>query len=183
MSRISSSIIVDHQDLRQYYQEYQAASGEVRFQLAQRLSWKLAMHTIAEEIVLYPAVERELGAEVAAADRAEHDEVKAALAKIEASTDPAAADELIQSLFTKLSAHFTDEETNQLPALEEKLSDEENLALYTKFERSRDTFSKLITLPADKRPFNSTVALFSTPLDKLPGILLAAVNSMPQSQK
>lgn len=69
-------IIHDHSELSDYYQKIKNAQDEetkVRWQ--NQFTWELARHSIAEELVVYPAMEKHLGdkgKEMAEKDRKEH---------------------------------------------------------------------------------------------------------------
>lgn len=78
-SAISSAIKQDHREIESYYQNILNAKNDdeaTRWQ--NQFVWELARHSIAEELVVYPALERLLGSkghDFAEKDRAEHQEV------------------------------------------------------------------------------------------------------------
>lgn len=60
-----------------YYGEYTRASGnkDAQERWARQLTWEIARHAVGEEIVVYPLMEKHLGAkglELADQDRADH---------------------------------------------------------------------------------------------------------------
>ncbi len=64
-----------------YMQKYLAAEGNIGEQQrwANEFRWELARHSAGEELVVYPAFEKKLGAEgkrMADEDRAQHQEVQ-----------------------------------------------------------------------------------------------------------
>jgi len=74
-SRVSDRIKHDHRELETYYNKIKTATSEdekVRWQ--NQFVWELARHSIAEEIVVYPAMEKYLpdGVKMAEKDRSEH---------------------------------------------------------------------------------------------------------------
>jgi hemerythrin superfamily protein len=79
MSTISDAIKKDHQEINEYAKNIRAAADEdakVRWQ--NQFTWELARHSIGEELVVYPAFVKHLGArgqEIADKDRAEHQPV------------------------------------------------------------------------------------------------------------
>jgi hypothetical protein len=79
MSTISDAIKKDHQEINEYAKNIRAAADEdakVRWQ--NQFTWELARHSIGEELVVYPAFAKHLGAkgqEIADKDRAEHQPV------------------------------------------------------------------------------------------------------------
>ena len=61
----------------EYYDNYLATKGDVDAQSrwVRQLTWEVARHAVGEEIVVYPLMEKHLGAEgreLADHDRAEH---------------------------------------------------------------------------------------------------------------
>lgn len=84
MSTISRAVIEDHRELEQFYNEVVSNGGNADHQqrYGNQFVWELARHSVGEELVLYPAMERHLGAkgkEMADHDRKEHHEVGASL--------------------------------------------------------------------------------------------------------
>lgn len=82
MSAISDAIIKDHRELEQYYNEV-INSDDVDHQTryGNQFTWELARHSVAEELLVYPAMERYMGSEGhehAEKDRQEHHRVSAA---------------------------------------------------------------------------------------------------------
>jgi hemerythrin superfamily protein len=76
MSAISAAIKKDHRELEEYYNNIIKARDEddaTRWQ--NQFTWELARHSIAEELVVYPALEKylgEKGKKLADKDREEH---------------------------------------------------------------------------------------------------------------
>jgi hemerythrin superfamily protein len=79
ISSISEAITSDHRDIRKAYDEV-VNSNDVDHQTryGNQFTWELARHSIAEELIVYPAFEKYLGHEgksMADKDRAEHHKV------------------------------------------------------------------------------------------------------------
>jgi len=75
MARISDAIKQDHQALQEAHDNIIAAKDpEERIRWRNLFAWELARHTIAEELLVYPAFEKHLsdGKDLAAKDREEH---------------------------------------------------------------------------------------------------------------
>ena len=75
---VSCVVMHDHRELEDYYQQIINASDDdtkVRYQ--NLFTWELACHAIAEELAVYPAMEKHLpnGKEMADKDRSEHNQV------------------------------------------------------------------------------------------------------------
>jgi len=79
MPTISDAIIQDHRDIIEYAHHICNAIDDNWKTLWQRqFTWELALHSIAEELVVYPAFVKHLGSkgqELADKDRAEHEPV------------------------------------------------------------------------------------------------------------
>jgi hemerythrin superfamily protein len=81
MSSISDVIKKDHAELKEYADNIRNAKDDdtkVRWQ--NQFTWELARHSIGEELVVYPALEKHLGGQgqqMADKDRAEHQTVSA----------------------------------------------------------------------------------------------------------
>ena len=79
MTTISDVIKHDHQELDEYYNNILSAKDDdekVRWQ--NQFTWELTRHSIGEELVVYPAMEKHLtnGKELADKDRSEHRTVR-----------------------------------------------------------------------------------------------------------
>lgn len=78
--KVSEAITHDHRELEEYYNNILNATdhdGKTRWQ--NQFCWELARHSIAEELVVYPAMERnlgEMGTEKAEKDRGQHRTVR-----------------------------------------------------------------------------------------------------------
>ena len=75
MGAVSDAIQHDHRELEEYYDQIKNANdadNKVRWQ--NQFTWELTRHSIAEELVVYPAMEKCLpnGKEMADKDRREH---------------------------------------------------------------------------------------------------------------
>lgn len=80
MSTISSAIIKDHRELKQYYEEVVNNPNKHDHQqrYGNQFTWELARHSVGEELVVYPALEKYLGdrgKQMADHDRQEHHKV------------------------------------------------------------------------------------------------------------
>lgn len=77
-ARVSDRIKHDHDELREYYNNIKKAkSDDDKIKWQNQFVWELARHSIAEEIVVYPAMEKHVpnGVKLAEKDRSEHQEV------------------------------------------------------------------------------------------------------------
>lgn len=80
MSTISAAITKDHRELEQYYNEVinNSSNHDHAQRYGNQFIWELARHSVGEELVVYPAFEKEMGKEghaMAEHDRKEHHKV------------------------------------------------------------------------------------------------------------
>ncbi|KAK4208560.1 hypothetical protein QBC37DRAFT_431773 [Rhypophila decipiens] len=170
--KISDRIKHDHKELEDCYNAIITSKDpaqQVRFQ--NLFVWELARHSIAEEIVVYPAFEKYIpdGKLMADKDRAEHLEVKELLYDFQNMTpeDPAFITTL-QSLWSSLSKHIKEEERQDLPALEKHIDSDVSMSMANSFQKTKH-FVPTRSHPSapDKPPYETAVGLLTTPMDKL----------------
>jgi hemerythrin superfamily protein len=74
--KVSDVIKNDHRELENYYNKIMdSKDADTRTRYQNQFTWELARHSIAEELVVYPAMEKyilEDGKELAEKDRKEH---------------------------------------------------------------------------------------------------------------
>ena len=79
MTTISDAIIHDHEELKDYYNKIKNASdSDTKTRWRNQFVWELARHSIGEELVVYPAMEKYIkpdGKQMADKDREEHQTV------------------------------------------------------------------------------------------------------------
>lgn len=172
MTKVSEHIIRDHRELEADKDRiFNASSDDEQIRWRNQFTWELARHSIAEELVVYPAMEKHVpnGREMADKDRAEHLRVKELLYKFQ-SMKPKQPDFLptLQELWAVLSEHIKEEEEYDLVKLEQNLTAEQSASLTTSFERTK-LFVPTRSHPSapDKPPFETVAGLLSAPLDHL----------------
>lgn len=73
---IADALVKDHSELRNYYNEViNSNDHDHQERFGNQFTWELARHSVAEELIVYPAFEKYLGAkgkEMAEKDRKEH---------------------------------------------------------------------------------------------------------------
>jgi hemerythrin superfamily protein len=76
MTKVSDAIIDDHKELKKCYENIKSASDEdTKTRWRNQFVWELARHSIGEELVVYPAMEKYIkpgGEDMAEKDRQEH---------------------------------------------------------------------------------------------------------------
>ncbi|KAF9088776.1 hypothetical protein BGX27_002628 [Mortierella sp. AM989] len=172
MTRVSEALKTDHRELEDAYNKILSATSEdekTRWQ--NQFIWELARHSIGEELVVYPAMEKYLnnGKEMADKDRKDHAKVKEQLYKFQnlKATD-ADFEPTIKALMSDLSQHIKEEEEHDLVALENALKEDDSEDLYKSFNRSK-MFAPTRSHPSapDKPPFETAAGLLAAPIDHL----------------
>ena len=76
MSSISDAITKDHREIEECYNNIlNATDADTQTKWQNQFTWELARHSVGEELVVYPALEKHLGQkgkELAEKDRNEH---------------------------------------------------------------------------------------------------------------
>ncbi|PMD22457.1 hypothetical protein NA56DRAFT_570169 [Hyaloscypha hepaticicola] len=173
MSTISEAIKKDHQEIKEYANNIRAATDDdTKTRWQNQFTWELARHSIGEELVVYPAFAKHLGAkgqEMADKDRAEHQSVKEALKKFQ-NLSPSSPEFLptLEALMNDLNSHISGEESSDLPALEGALQTSDSEAMAKSFGRTKAFVpSRSHPMAPDKPPFETVVGLMTAPIDHL----------------
>ncbi|KAL6872230.1 hypothetical protein HDV57DRAFT_520362 [Trichoderma longibrachiatum] len=171
-TRISDAIVKDHRELEDYYNRItQSRDLDEQTRYQNQFVWELARHSISEELVVYPVLEKSIinGQQIAQKDREEHQKVKEKLYIFQklSANDPEFIPTL-KSLYADLKQHIREEEEEDLPKLEQAVSGDESRQLSKSFQRTK-MFVPTHSHPSapDKPPFETVVGLLSAPLDKL----------------
>ncbi|KAH8919893.1 hypothetical protein BT69DRAFT_1223552 [Atractiella rhizophila] len=170
---LTSGIKEDHAEMYEYYDNYVTAdSTDHKTRWANQLCWEVARHAVGEEIVVYPLMEKHLGAEgkkFAAEDRADHQKVKERIYKLERmKVGTAEYDNLLLEIMEHLQEHNNSEELNDLPSLEEKLGQEASQSAAASFRRTKK-FAPTHAHPSapNKPPLETLAGFMALPIDKL----------------
>ncbi|KAJ5982192.1 hypothetical protein N7451_012292 [Penicillium sp. IBT 35674x] len=170
--RITDVVKQDHRDIESYYDRIIGSSEETeQTKYQNQFTWELARHSIGEELVIYPAFEEFVsgGVEIANKDRQEHQKVKVQLKAFQ-SMKPSNPQFIptIKALMVELSQHITNEETNDLPKLEEALSRDESKNYAESFGRTKMFVpSRSHPTTPNKPPYETVVGLLAAPIDRL----------------
>ncbi|KAI0428289.1 hypothetical protein F5Y09DRAFT_313484 [Xylaria sp. FL1042] len=174
--KVSEAIKEDHKQLKDYYSRaVNSKDPDEQERYGNAFIWELARHSIAEELVVYPAFERDIqdGRAIADNDRAQHQDLKEQLYEFQKlkPKDPSYVPTL-ESLFKDLQRHIKEEEEDHLVKLEKKLSLSESKELSQSFERTK-MFTPTRSHPSapNKPPFETVVGLMTAPIDKLRDLL------------
>jgi len=175
MSTISDAIIKDHRELEQYYNEVINSNDHDHQQrYGNQFTWELARHSVGEELVVYPAFEKLMGAEgksMAEHDRAEHHKVKELLKQFQnmKSKNPDYVAKL-KEIWGPLSEHIKEEEQKDLPALESALksSSGESEKMAKSFGRTKAFVpSRSHPSAGEHPPFETVMGLLTAPIDHI----------------
>jgi len=178
MSTISDAITSDHRDLEQYYNEVVNSSDhDHQERFGNQFTWELARHSVGEELIVYPAFEKYLGAkgkEMADSDRKEHHRVKELLKEFQ-NMKPKDANYVpkLKELWSVLSQHIKEEESHDIPALESALQAQagESESMATKFGRTKAFVpSRSHPSAGENPPFESVMGLLTAPIDHIADI-------------
>ncbi|KAI0812926.1 hypothetical protein GGR55DRAFT_687837 [Xylaria sp. FL0064] len=178
MFTISSAIIKDHHELEQYYNEVINSNDHDHQQrFGNQFTWELARHSVGEELVVYPAFEKYMGAkgkEMAESDRKEHHQVKLMLKEFQnMSSDQAEYVPKLKGLWSALSHHIKDEESHNLSALESALQSDktQSESLATSFGRTKAFVpSRSHPSAGEHPPFETAMGLLTAPIDHIADI-------------
>jgi len=171
---LTEAIKEDHQEMYEYHDEYNKAKGNTDAQArwARQLTWEIARHAVAEEIVVYPLMESLLGPQgvkLANNDRTDHQFVKEKLSLLESLT-PGASDyhNTITQIMEHLHRHNDSEEIEDLPLLEPKLGAERSKKVAHEFSRTKQ-FVPTRAHPSapNKPPYETLAGFMALPIDKL----------------
>jgi hypothetical protein len=108
----------DHREVEEMFKELESLRGASseeqkarRKELADQVTIELVRHSVAEEVLVYPPVEKKVSAEEVEHARKEHAEAEETLARLEKldADDPAFDDELA-TLMAEIRHHIEDEE-------------------------------------------------------------------------
>ena len=175
MTTISDAIKKDHREMKQYYNEViNSSDHDHQDRYGNQFTWELARHSVAEELLVYPALESHLGEEghkIAEEDRKAHHLVKNLLKEFQnlKASQPEYVPKL-KELWHVLSAHIQDEEKDDLPKLESALAKTEGASesMAKKFDLTKKFVPSRSHPSAGENPlFESAMGLLAAPLDHI----------------
>jgi len=181
MSTVTDALTKDHRELESYYNEVVNSTDKDHQQrYGNQFTWELARHSVAEELIIYPAFEKYLGAKgkgMADKDRAEHHEVKEFLKEFQ-NMSPKDKEYIpkLKRLFQSLEQHIKEEEHDDIPALEKVLAEDHNYtgvseSLAKNFGRTKMLVpSRSHPSAGENPPFESVMGLLTAPIDHIADI-------------
>ncbi|KAJ7481839.1 hypothetical protein FB451DRAFT_1556028 [Mycena latifolia] len=172
--RLTDAIKEDHEEMYEYHSNYKKSAGDLDAQArwAHQLAWEIARHAVGEEIVVYPLMEKHLGAQglkLADHDREEHQHVKEMLYKLESLTPGTSEyDTIIERMMASLHNHNDDEEIKDLPLLEPHLGEDGSKHAASQFSLTKKFVPTRAHPDApNKPPFETLAGFLVAPIDKL----------------
>ncbi|KAJ4308704.1 hypothetical protein N0V94_009239 [Neodidymelliopsis sp. IMI 364377] len=128
---LSEAITTDHRELEKYYKEIiNSKDIDHQTRYGNQFTWELARHSVAEELIVYPAMEKYMGEEGKAhaeKDRKHHHTLKELLKTFQnMSAQDSGYVPQLKKLYVELEHHIKEEEKDDLPALETALNSDEN---------------------------------------------------------
>lgn len=180
MSTISDVIIKDHRELESYYNEViNSDDVDHKTRFGNQFTWELARHSVAEELLIYPAMEKYIGGkeghEHAEKDRQQHHQVKELLKEFQnmKATDSGYVPKL-KELWAILGQHIKEEEQDDLPALESALAKADkgtSESLAKNFGRTKMFVPSRSHPSAGENPlFEGPMGMLAAPLDHIADI-------------
>ncbi|KAI3636118.1 hypothetical protein MIR68_005999 [Amoeboaphelidium protococcarum] len=171
-SSVDTLIKQDHDKLRSLYQDIKNETNVVEKQkFTNEFIKTLSVHSVAEEMIVYPAFEARLvkGRDTADHSREEHGEIKHELYKLDQMTaDQKGFDQQLDRVFEILDKHSKEEEEELLPALARTMYESELTDIGEQFQATK---TKVPTHPhpwaPDRPPFETIAGMLQAPLDKL----------------
>jgi hemerythrin-like domain-containing protein len=123
----------DHREVEQMFAELESLRGAStdetiarRKDLAEQVTIELVRHSVAEEVLVYPKVEKQVSAEEAEHAREEHAEAEETLHRLEKldADDPGFDDELA-TLMAEIRHHIEDEESEMFVHMRQAIGADE----------------------------------------------------------
>jgi iron-sulfur cluster repair protein YtfE (RIC family) len=123
----------DHREVEQIFQELESLRGaatdeekERRKTLTDQVTRELVRHSVAEEVLVYPLVEKKVNAEEAEHARKEHAEAEETLHRLEKlDADDPGFDEELSTLMREIRHHIEDEEGETFTQMRQAIDAEE----------------------------------------------------------
>ena len=123
----------DHREVEQMFAELESLRGAStdeaksrRKDVADQVTIELVRHSVAEEVIVYPKVEKKVSAEEVEHARKEHAEAEETLARLEKlDPDDAAFDDELATLMGEIRHHIEDEEGQMFAHMREVMDEDE----------------------------------------------------------
>lgn len=134
MSKATELIEEEHRTIERLFDRFKKEPTQG---MAMELCQLLQRHTEMEEAILYPELEQ-VDSELFEDAQDEHEEADELIEAIRTSADPDHIAELVSELEDKVSHHVNDEETEDLPRMEEVCGESRMDELGAQMQRWKD---------------------------------------------
>ena len=123
----------DHREVEQMFAELESLRGASteearsrRKDVAEQVTIELVRHSVAEEVIVYPQVEKKVSAEEVEHARKEHAEAEETLHRLEKlDPDDPAFDDEVATLIDEIRHHIEDEEGQMFAHMREVMDEDE----------------------------------------------------------
>ncbi|KKK20215.1 hypothetical protein ARAM_001737 [Aspergillus rambellii] len=170
--RIAESVKQDHREIEAcYIRMVNTSDKDEQTRFKNLFTWELARNLVAEEIVVYPALEKHVqgGTTLANKNREQHQKIKEQLKTFQ-SLGPSDQGFIptLDTLMQDLRQHMREEEINDLGILEEAMSSHDSQNLSKWFNRAKIFLpSRAHPSAPSKPPFETAVGLLTAPVDQV----------------
>lgn len=170
---VIEAIKADHREIEECYDNIiNAQDDDTRERWQNKFVWEVARHSLAEELVVYPAIEKHLGPsgkEIADKDRAEHQVVKNGLAKFQnMKVNHPDLIPTLKGIMDELAQHIKEEEEHDMVKLEQALSTDDSISMAKSFSRTKAFVpSRSHPHAPNKPPFETAIGLMTAPIDHI----------------
>lgn len=164
----------DHKEMDVCMTQFQTlykVSPDEAFKWYNQLGWLLARHSVAEEIIFYPELQKmdvSTAKDLVKESLSDHEEVKTKVQLIEAQKNMDEKYKLICDLFTFLKKHHLKEEVKDIPLFVDKIPYETRIALGKRFLLNKSIAPTHLhgILPVTGGIWESFVSALLAPIDK-----------------
>ncbi|KNE64420.1 hypothetical protein AMAG_09442 [Allomyces macrogynus ATCC 38327] len=168
---IDDLIRADHASVKDLWSRFQAAGADVpeRRRVANELIREVAVHSVAEELVVYPEIRALVGDTVVDKLIADQLAVKRAAYELDKMdvTDPEFAPRL-QRIMADLETHMAEEESDELPMLRDRLARDRLVEIGKQFDGIKAMVPTRPHPDAPTQPgLEALVGMMTAPLDKM----------------
>ncbi|KAL1952803.1 hypothetical protein VTO42DRAFT_4230 [Malbranchea cinnamomea] len=176
MAGISDVMKRDHRNIRDTYQRIiEAQDEDTATRWANQLTWELARYSVAEELVVYPVLQRNMdhGAVIADKNRNQNQQIKTLLSDFQ---NLKAGDQrfrpLLDSIMENVNKHIDEEEDEDLPSLEAVIETDDSETMGKRFDQTKVLMPTRAHPSAPTQPvFESAMSLMQAPIDRISDIM------------
>ncbi|KNE60564.1 hypothetical protein AMAG_05942 [Allomyces macrogynus ATCC 38327] len=168
---IDDLIRADHASVKDLWSRYQAAGADIpeRRRIANELIREVAVHSVAEELVVYPEIRVLMGDAVVDKLIGDQLEVKRAAYELDKMdvTDPEFTPRL-HRIMADLETHMTEEESDELPMLRDRVARDRLVEIGKQFDGIKAMVPTRPHPDAPTQPgLEALVGMMTAPLDKM----------------